>query len=81
MAEPRDWPEALAALYAGRLTTEDILQRADTPDRRAEASFHFGIAALPADREAAVRHFREVVQSGRASLVEYSAARNELLRL
>ena len=80
-AEPRDWPEALMAFHAGGLTADGILERAGTPDRQAEAAFHFGIAALGTDREAAVRHFRKVVQSGRAALVEYGAARNELLRL
>lgn len=80
-AGPRDWPEALMAFHGDSLTADDVLQRADTPDRQAEAAFHFGIAALATDREVAVRHFREVVQSGRATLVEYAAARNELLRL
>lgn len=80
-SDARDWPEALTALHSGRLSSEDVLRRADTPDRQAEAAFHFGIAALAADKGAAVRYFREVVQSGRAALVEYAAARNELLRL
>ncbi len=81
VSELRQWPAVLMALYAGVLTGDEVMERADTPGRRTEAAFHLGILAFPADRTAAARWFREAIGTGRPELVEYAASHNELLRL
>jgi tetratricopeptide (TPR) repeat protein len=75
------WPAALIAFHAGQATEEGLLGQADTPCRRVEALFQIGVLALAGNPAAARRHWREVVEHGAPTLMEYAAARNELARL
>jgi len=75
------WPTPLLALHSGKIEQADLLARADTPQRRAEAAFLLGVIALATDREAAMRWWREVVDMAPVDMIEYAAARNELARL
>lgn len=76
-----DWPGPLLALHRGQKSQEEVLARADTDCRRAEAHFQLGVMAFGRDRPSAERHWREVVERAAPSLIEYAAARNELSRL
>jgi len=62
-----DWPVPLLALQAGKLGAEEVMRRANTRERRAEAAFQL-------DR------WKEVVEHAPPALLEYCAARNELAR-
>lgn len=75
------WPAPLLAFRAGQVTEADVLGRADTPCRRAEAFFQLGVAALAGNPATARRHWGEAVENGAPALIEYAAARNELARL
>jgi tetratricopeptide (TPR) repeat protein len=75
------WPVPLIALHAGRVSDEDVLRQADTAGRRAEAAFQLAVVPSGRDRHAAEKRWREVVQGGVPTLIEYAAARNELARL
>jgi tetratricopeptide (TPR) repeat protein len=75
------WPAPLLARHAGQATEEDVLARADTPCRRTETLFQLGVLALAGNPAAARRHWEEVVERGMPALIEYAAARNELVRL
>lgn len=75
------WPATLIAFHAGEATEEELLGRADTPCRRAEALFQIGVLTVGGNPAAAGRHWREVVEHGAPALIEYAAARNELARL
>ena len=75
------WPGPLIALHQGTLTAEEALQRADTPERRAEALFQLGVCAFGRDRDEACRSWRQVVESAGPDTIEYAAARHEIERL
>ena len=60
---------------------EQLLARADTSARRAEALFQLGVLAVGNNPAAARRHWRDVVDRGAPALLEYGAASNELARL
>ena len=75
------WPGPLLALYTGGIGEDEVLRRADTDGRRAEALFQMGVLAFGRDRASAGRHWREVVERATPSLIEHAAARNELSRL
>ena len=81
MPQLDNWPGPLLALHQGQMSEEEMLTRADTDCRRAEAHFQLGVMAFGRDRTAAERHWREVVVRAAPSLIEYAAARNELSRL
>lgn len=74
------WPGSLLALYAGRTTPADVLKRADTDSRRAEAAFQLGVLAFDKDRSAAETYWKDVVERSSPALIEHAAARNELAR-
>jgi tetratricopeptide (TPR) repeat protein len=74
------WPGSLLALHAGRATPDEILKRADTDGRRAEATFQLGVLAFDRDRKAAEAHWKDLVEHSSPSLIEHAAARNELAR-
>ena len=75
------WPAPLFGLHGARLAADEVLQRADNDQRRAETAFQLGVLALSGDREAARRWFGEVVERASPSMIEYAAARHELARL
>ncbi|SJZ42521.1 Tetratricopeptide repeat-containing protein [Enhydrobacter aerosaccus] len=75
------WPQPLLALHAAKLTADEVLACADTPERRAEALFQIGVLALPSDPAEARKRFNEVVEKAPPSMIEYAAARHELARL
>lgn len=75
------WPAPLLACHAGKLDQSEVLARATSPKRRAEAAFLLGVLAFESDRDAAVRWWREVVELAPVDMIEYGAARNELSRL
>lgn len=72
------WPGPLLALHAGRTSADEVLKRAATDGRRAEATFQFGILAFAQDRKAAKAYWQEVVARSGPGLIEYAAARHEL---
>lgn len=74
------WVSSLQALQSGTASESEVLGRADTAARRAEALFQLGIAAHARDRAAARSYWQQVVDTGLPTLVEYAAARNELAR-
>jgi hypothetical protein len=74
------WPGPLLALHAGRLSADDVLARADTEGRRAEALFQLAVTAWERDRAEARRRWEEVVAGSSPGLIEHAAARHELAR-
>jgi len=74
------WPGPLLALYAGQLSADDVLVRADNEGRRAETLFQLGVIAWPQDRAEARRHWEEVAAGASPALIEHAAARHELAR-
>jgi tetratricopeptide (TPR) repeat protein len=74
------WVASLAALQSGKASESEIMTRADTAGRRAEALFQLGVAAHARDRSAARSYWQQVADTGLPTLVEYAAARNELAR-
>jgi tetratricopeptide (TPR) repeat protein len=75
------WPALLLACHTGQASEDAVLARSDTPCRRAEALFQLGVLAVGGNPAAARRHWREVVESGSPTLIEFAAASNELARL
>jgi hypothetical protein len=63
------------------VSEEDVLRQADTASRRAEAAFQLAVVPSGRDRHAAEKRWKEVIQAGVPTLIEYAAARNELARL
>ena len=78
--EGDSWVASLMALQSGTSSREEVLARADTAGRRAEALFQLGVAAHAADPSAARSYWQQVVDQGVPTLVEHAAARNELSR-
>lgn len=78
--ENQVWPQLLLAYQAGHVREEDVIARADTKGRRAEASFQFGVASAGRDLAAAKRHWEAVLEQAAPTMIEYAAARNELPR-
>ena len=81
---PRDdaWPAPMIALYGGSDTEQQVLGSVDTNNRRAEALFQLGVLALGrGEHGEAIRRWNEVVAHADVDLIEYAAARNELMRL
>ena len=78
--EGDSWVGSLLAAQSGAISREEVLARADTAGRRAEALFQLGVAAHARDRSAARPYWQQVVDQGVPTLVEYAAARNELSR-
>jgi tetratricopeptide (TPR) repeat protein len=72
------WPWPLIALHAGRMSEDEVLRRADTDCRQAEAAFQLAVAPSSWDRRATERRWKDVVERGAPTLIEYAAARNEL---
>jgi len=75
------WPGPLFDLHGGQLTEAEVLDRADTADRRAEAQFQIAIRAVRVDFAKAERAWRDIVDHAKPALIEYGAARNELARI
>jgi tetratricopeptide (TPR) repeat protein len=75
------WPGPLIAFHEGKLGANEALQRADTPERRAEALFQLGICALGRDQDEACRSWRQVVESAGPDTIEHAAARHEIEKL
>jgi tetratricopeptide (TPR) repeat protein len=75
------WPGPLISFHQGKLTADEALQRADTPERRVEALFQIGICAAGDDRDEACRSWRQVVESAVPDTIEYAAARHEIEKL
>ena len=79
-AEPH-WPTPLLALRAGQATEQQVLAAAESSNRRVEALFQLGVVALAGNPAAARGYWSEIVERGAPSLIEFAAARNELVRL
>ena len=75
------WPSLLLGLLAGQLGEDELLGKAMTPDRQAEARFQLGVAAAATNPAAARRHWKDVVERGHPALIEVAAASNALARL
>lgn len=75
------WPGPLIAFHNGKLSAGEVLQRADNPERRAEALFQLGVGAYDHDRVEAGRLWREAVETAPPDTIEHAAARHELERL
>lgn len=75
-----EWPGPLVELHAGRIGAGDALARADNPERQAEAYYHLGILALRHDLDAARNHFERVLELAQPLMIEYAAAKHELMR-
>ena len=74
------WASSLLALQSGRASETEVMARADSAARRAEALFQLGVAAHTRDPSAARSYWQQVVDQGVPTLVEHAAARNELSR-
>jgi len=79
-ADADSWGASLLSLQSGTVSQEEVLARADTAGRRAEALFQLGVATHAGDRSAARSYWQQVLDDGPPTLVEYAAARNELSR-
>ena len=75
------WPGPLISLLERKLTANEAWQRADNPQRRAEALFQLGICAFDRDRDEACRSWGEVVEIAGPDTIEYAAARHEIEKL
>lgn len=80
-AVPATWPGPLLALQAGRISADEVLARADTPARRAEALFQLGVLAAAGARDQARQYWTQVVEIAPPEMIEHAAARHELRRL
>lgn len=74
------WASSLLALQSGMASETEVMARADSAARRAEALFQLGVAVHAHDRSAARSYWQQVVDTAQPTLVEYAAARNELAR-
>ena len=74
------WPGPLIALHHGKLGANEVLQRADTAERRGEALFQLGILAYDHDRAEAGRLWRQAAELSAPDTVEHAAARHEIER-
>ncbi|MFN4016012.1 MAG: tetratricopeptide repeat protein [Reyranella sp.] len=74
------WASSLLALQSGKASETEVMARADSPARRAEVLFQFGVAVHARDPAAARAYWQQVVDAAQPTLVEYAAARNELAR-
>lgn len=74
------WPGPLIELHSGRIAAEVALSRADNPERQAEAHYHLGVLALALDPGAARIHFEQVLDLALPAMIEYAAAKHELMR-
>lgn len=75
------WPADLARWAVGQLTESELVQRADTPGRLAEANFYLAMAHLrAADRPGAEALWRKVVDSNMMGFFEYEMASSFLKR-
>jgi tetratricopeptide (TPR) repeat protein len=84
--EPRSapmdaWPGPLIALHHGELGADELLRRADTPQRRAEALFQLGIQAWHQDPAEAGRLWGEAAGIAAPDTIERATARHEIERL
>ena len=75
-----DWPALLRRYLLRRATADEVLAQADTPSRQGEARFQFGILAFGEDPAAARQHWQKVLEVCPPTLVEFAAARNELVQ-
>jgi len=75
------WPAPLLSLHVKTPLAEDLLVQADNRQRKVEALFQLGVLALRGDPAEARRRFDEVVSNASPSMIEYAAARHELVRL
>jgi tetratricopeptide (TPR) repeat protein len=75
------WPGPLIVLHHGELGADEVLQRADTPERRAEALFQLGIRACDQDAAEAGRLWRQAAELAAPDTIEHAAARHEIERL
>lgn len=75
-----EWVASLLALQSKSASQEDVMARANTAGRRAEALFQLGVASHASDRNAARAYWQQVLDLGQPTLVEHAAARNELSR-
>lgn len=76
-----DWPGALAAFGAGKLTYPQLLERADNLGERTEAHFYEGARLLGAgDGRAADSKFQQVLDTQMINFYEFTMAQ-ELLRV
>jgi len=76
-----EWPAPLIALQEGRLSDEQALSQATTPERQAEALFQIALIALRDGQSEARGRLSEIVEKAAPSMIEYAAARHELARL
>jgi tetratricopeptide (TPR) repeat protein len=75
------WPADLARWAVGQLSESELVQRADTPGRLAEANFYLAMAHLrAADRPGAEALWRKVVDSNMMGFFEYEMASSFLKR-
>jgi hypothetical protein len=75
------WPAPLFALHQSELCASEVLQRADTPERRAETLFQLGIQAYDRDPAEAGRLWRQAAEVATPDTIEHAAARHEIERL
>lgn len=69
------WPADLARWAVGQLTETELIKRADTPGRLAEANFYVAMAHLrAADRPGAEALWRKVLDSNMLGFFEYEMA-------
>ena len=73
------WPAQLIGLLDGKSVIEDVLRQASSPMQRAEAYFQLAVAET--DGADARKRWKQVIDEGTPSLIEYGAALNELARL
>lgn len=75
------WPGPLIALNHGKLGANEVLQRADTRERRAEALFQLGVWSYDHDRAEAGRLWRQAAEIAAPDTIEHAAAHHEIKRL
>lgn len=75
------WPGPLIALHQGKLGADEVLLRADNPERRGEALFQLGIEAYDRDRAEAGRLWAQAAETAAPDTIEHAAARHEIDRL
>ncbi|HEU5097229.1 MAG TPA: tetratricopeptide repeat protein [Reyranella sp.] len=76
-----EWPGPLFELYVASPSAAVALAHADNDERTVEALFQLAVLALPNDPAEARRRFNQVVQKASPSMIEYAAARHELVSL
>jgi lipoprotein NlpI len=84
----KPWPGIIVQLYLGAVNAESVLSAAKNPDpnkekqQLCEAYFYLGeLSLIAGNRAAAILFFQNTLKTGITNYIEYTGAKQELIRL